>query len=256
MMRWIQFSEWCAAHANRGQIRMPKHIRAVWSHSKLIVNNVTTPTGPLAGVHDLKISAEAALADAASFDLPWIFGIPQMWLSNSVDETDATLKEHGLFHAFDMTAMECDGALAEPVHPLPVDLEVRRVDSRALAFDVWDLNSRAYDLPAGVTEDILESNTYFTDAHREFGFVVYAKSGLSLSTATAIDLGGTIYVAAVATHPDHRGKGYAELAVRTALSAFSGRPSSLDASAMGEPLYLQMGYKPLFKWHFWVRVQP
>ena len=54
-------------------------------------------------------------------------------------------------------------------------------------------------------------------------------------------------MALVATDPDPRQKGYAEAVMRHALSvAASELPLSrtaLDASLMGAPLYLQMGYQ-------------
>ena len=83
------------------------------------------------------------------------------------------------------------------------------------------------------------------------GFVVYSNE-IPVSTATAIDLGDWIYVAAVATEAEHRQKGYAEVAMRAALAAAPKEPTALDASRTGEPLYAQMGYTQRFRWNFWV----
>lgn len=251
-MHWIRFNEWCARRSTRGQIRKLDGIHAAWSHTLLIVHNLTTLTGPLADAAELQSRAEAAVADASAYKLPWMFGIPEPWLPVSLEEANATLAGSGLHYMMYMTAMECDGPLAEPLRPLPADVEVRRVDSRATGFDALNLNCRAYGMPVAVAEDVVDANVYFSDPATEYGFVVYNREGVAVSTATAVDLGDTRYIAAVATDPDHRHKGYAEVAMRAALAAAPQKPTTLDASRMGEPLYAQMGYVRRFKWNFWV----
>lgn len=251
-MHWMHFNEWCARHSTRGQIRRANGIQAAWSHTSLIINNLTTPTGPVAGARGLEACARAAIEDAAPYQLRWMFGIPEPWLPGSLDETDAVLETIGLRHLMYMTVMECHGSLAQPARPQPSGVEVRRVDSRALASDALNLNCRAYGMPVEVTQDTLDAKVYFSDLAKEFGFVVYNEQGVPVSTATAIDLGDWIYIAAVATDPGHRQKGYAELAMRAALAAAPNKPTALDASRSGEPLYAQMGYQRRFKWNFWV----
>ena len=250
-MHWIDFNEWCAQRSSRGQIREPGGIRATWSHTTLIVNNLTSPKGPVADAADLKERAEAAASDAFPHRLPWMFGIPDPWLPVSLDEAQGILAGAGLEHLMYMTVMECTGPLREPARPLPRDVEVRRVNSRAMAFDALNLNSRAYGMPASVTEDVLDANVYFSDPEKEFAYVVYNREGVPVSTATAIDLGAWMYVAAVATDAEQRQKGYAEVAIRAALAAAPKKPTALDASRMGEPLYAQMGYERRFRWNFW-----
>jgi GNAT superfamily N-acetyltransferase len=250
-MHWIRFNGHCARHSDRGQMREHDGIRAAWSHTILIVNNLTTPVGPVGSVAELAALGKAALGDAAPFALPWMFGIPEPWMPCGVEEANATLAEVGLRWQMYMTMMECEGRLAEPVRPLPTDVEARRVQSREAACDALHLNSCAYGMPVAVTEDVVASESYFADPGRDFGFVVYHE-GKPVSTATAVDLGDWVYLAAVATHPEHRRKGYAEVAVRAALAAAPRRPMSLDASRAGEPLYAQMGYARRWRWNFWV----
>jgi GNAT superfamily N-acetyltransferase len=251
-MHWVHFNEWCARQSNRGQVRDSKWIHAAWAHTTLIVNNLTAPAGPVSSVADLKACGAAALEDASPFALPWMFGIPEPWLPVGLEEAHAALEEVGLRHLMYMTVMECPGPLAEPLRPLPRDVVVKRVDSRATGFDALDLNSRAYGMPVEVTEDVLNAGVYFSDPAKEFGVVAYNAEGVPVSTATAIDLGDWMYIAAVATDAEHRKKGYAEAALRAALAAAPRKPTSLDASRMGEPLYAQMGYQRRFKWNFWV----
>lgn len=251
-MHWIRFNEWCARRSTRGQIRDANGIHAAWSHTALIVNNLTTPAGPGAGATELRALGIAALADAAPYRLPWMFGIPEPWMPLTLDEANAALAEAGLRYQMYMTVMECGGPLTPPLRPLPDDVLVKRVDSRELAFDALDLNSRAYGMPVEVTNDVIDAQVYFSDPENEYGVVVYSREGVPVSTATAIDLGDWVYIAAVATDAGYRQKGYAEVAMRAVLAAAPRKPTSLDASRMGEPLYAQMGYQRRFKWNFWI----
>lgn len=252
-MHWKLFNEWCARHSTRGQIRNANGIHAAWCHTALLINNLTTPSTPIADAAGMRRCAEAARADAAAFGLPWMFGIPEPWMPVGVEEANAVLQHAGMQHMMYMTVMECD-LVAPPIRPLPADVEVKRITSRELAFEALNLNSNAYGMPRAVTDDVLNSNTYFTDSEREFGFVVFHRDGKAVSTATAVDLGDWVYVAAVATDPEHRKRGYAEVAMRAALDAAPRKRTSLDASRMGEPLYAQMGYQRRHKWNFWSQI--
>jgi hypothetical protein len=225
-MHWIRFNEWCARRSTRGQIRNSNGIYATWSHTTLVINNLTTTAGPVANAADLRARADAAIADATPHMLPWMFGIPEPWLPVSLEEANAVLGNAGLHHMMYMTVMECEGPLAEPLRPLPRNVDIRRISSRALGFDALNLNTRAYGMPIEVADDVLD--------------------------AGAIDLGDWTYIAAVATDGEHRQKGYAEVAMRAALAAAPKKPTSLDATRMGEPLYAQIGYQRRFKWNFWL----
>ncbi|HWB82530.1 MAG TPA: GNAT family N-acetyltransferase [Bryobacteraceae bacterium] len=250
-MHWIRFNDWCALHSIRGHVRDSHGVHAAWSHTRLIINNLTAPIGPVASVADLRGRARAAIADAAPHKLPWMFGIPEPWLPVSLDEANAVLSTTGLRYKMYMTVMECAGPLAGPLRPLPQDVEIRRVDSAELRSVAINLNCQAYDIPGEIAAEALGANLYFSDPEKEFGFVVYDREGIPVSTATAIDLGGWMYIAAVATAEEHRRQGYAEVAVRAALAAAPEKPTSLDATRTGEPLYAQMGYRRQFRWNFW-----
>jgi hypothetical protein len=250
-MDWIRFNEWCARHSSRGRIRDSDGTHSAWSHTRLIINNLTTPSGPFTSTDELKACGFAAVAGAGAHPPPWMFGVPEPWLPCGVEAAGAALEPAGMNYLMYMTSMEAGSPLAEPLRSLPVDVEVRRVTSSAAKFDALNLNSRAYGLPVEVTKDVLDSNTYFSDPEKEFGFVVYNREGTPVSTATGIDLGNCMYIAAVATDAAHRQKGYAELAIRAVLAAGPPKPTSLDASRTGEPLYAQMGYRRKYKWHFW-----
>ncbi len=251
---WTEFNRHCASSSVRGSIRKGPGIEAVWSNTALIINNLTVVTGdhPITRPEEFRDRAEAAMQDAAGAQVPWMFGIPEVMFPAGIDVANPIFDECGLQHMMYMTVMECDDSLAPPVRPLPDDIEIRRVQTPEQAFDALNLNSSAYGMPRAVTDDVLASRSYFSDPQRDFGFVVYNREGIAVSTATAIILDDWAYIAAVATHPEHRQKGYAEAALRKAVEAAGCGRTALDASRMGQPLYAQMGYRPLHRWNFWI----
>jgi GNAT superfamily N-acetyltransferase len=101
-------------------------------------------------------------------------------------------------------------------------------------------------MPPFMTDSVVGANAYYKDPRREFGFVAFV-DGAPVSTASVIELDGWLYVALVATEPDQRQKGYAEAVMRHALTTAAAEleisRTALDASVMGAPLYLQMGYQ-------------
>ncbi|MEJ1938734.1 GNAT family N-acetyltransferase, partial [Nostoc sp. NIES-2111] len=81
----------------------------------------------------------------------------------------------------------------------------------------------------------------------ECGMVGYV-DGAAVSPASVIVLHNVLYVALVATAPDHRQRGYADAVMRhalqTAATEFDLHHAALDASVMGEPIYAAMGFSP------------
>ena len=250
---WIEFNRSCAQASARGSIRRRPGLEMLWSNTALVINNLTAVIGddPISE-QELSRCAHDALDDAAGAKVPWIFGLPETMFPAGLDAASPVLADTGLQYMMYMTVMECEGPLKPRLRPLPEDVEILRVSTPAQAFDALNLNSNAYGMPVAVTNDVLNAHTYFSDPRRDFGFVVYNRDGIAVSTATAIILDGWAYVAAVATHPEHRQRGYAEIALRTAVDAAGCSHTALDASRMGQPLYAQMGYCPLHRWNFWM----
>jgi GNAT superfamily N-acetyltransferase len=251
---WTEFNRHCASASVRGSIRKGPGIEAVWSNTALIINNLTAAAGdrPITSPVDLRDRAQAAMQDAEGSSVPWMFGMPEVMFPAGLDIANPILDNCGLQHMMYMTVMECEGPLQPPLRPLPDDVEIRRIQTPEQAFDALHLNSSAYGMPHAVTDDVLASRSYFSNPQRDFGFVVYNRDGIAVSTATALILDNWAYIAAVATHPGHRQKGYAEAALRKAVEAAGCSRTALDASRMGQPLYAQMGYRPLHRWNFWI----
>jgi GNAT superfamily N-acetyltransferase len=247
---WKSFLRHCARQSVHGSLRKLEGIEAAWVHSALLINNGTYLTSPVGDENDLRDRISSALADAEPHQLPWVLYLFQPYLREAgIDESrEAALVSSFGFHRMGgLRVMTGDvHRFARPAHPLPSSVEFRRVTSREDSWTALDLNTRAYGMPLEITGSVVDSGAYFRDRNREFGFVAWAND-VPVSTATVIELDGWLYVAAVATDPAHRQKGYAEAVMRQALTAASATlgisRTALDASLMGAPLYEQMGYR-------------
>ena len=73
-------------------------------------------------------------------------------------------------------------------------------------------------------------------------------TGEPVTSAAALPVDGTVYIALVATMPDAHGKGYAEAVMRQAIrpgqQAMGVTRTTLHATDMGRPVYQAMGYAP------------
>lgn len=166
----------------------------------------------------------------------------------SREQASEIAARHGVDYFMSVQVMTADvRELKPPARPLP-GVSFRRVQSEADARIVLDLNVRAYGMPSEITDSVLATKSYFRDLSREFGYIALDNDGTPVSTTTVIEIDGWLYVALVATHPDHRQKSYAEAVMRHALeSTAAALPhitrTSLDATAMGAPVYTRMGYQ-------------
>ncbi len=243
---WSTFLKHSAVKSSAGSIRTLDGVEAAWVHSALIINNGSYLTSPVSGESELRSRFSAAEADALPHELPWAFYLYEPYVASlAANQVTAVAAEFRLARMLSMQVMTGDvGELKPPVRPLP-ELDFRRITNRQDAEIAVDINLRSYNMPLFMGESVLGTNAYFSDPQREFGFVALS-GGIPVSTATVIELDGWLYVALVATDPDHRQKGYAEAVMRHALasaqSALRVSRTSLDASVMGAPLYLQMGY--------------
>jgi len=244
---WRSFLRHAALQSTAGSIRTLDGLEAAWVHSALVINNGTYLTSPASSEAELRGRFASASDDAVPHKLPWALYLYEPYVASIAGAQVASIAaEFGLARVLGIQVMTGDvHELKRPARPLP-DLEFRRVAKREESQIAFDLNLRSYGMPLSMGDSVLDTGAYFSDLQREFGFVGLA-GGVPVSTATVVELDGWLYVALVATDPDHRQKGYAEAVMRHALGvAASARQvsrTSLDASLMGAPLYVQMGYQ-------------
>ena len=168
---------------------------------------------------------------------PWMFSVCADWLPEGWEQV---AEEEGLEVSMSLTGMAAD-ALLPPRRPLP-ELEIRRVDDEKTARDIAELNAHAYEMPLEMVECMCNMYLWGDDA---FGYVGYV-DGDPVSCSATFPVAGTVYVALVATHPDHQRKGYAEAVMRRSIeegqNALGLTRTTLHASEAGRPLYEAMGY--------------
>jgi GNAT superfamily N-acetyltransferase len=75
--------------------------------------------------------------------------------------------------------------------------------------------------------------------------------GHVVATATLVEYGDLGWIGMVLTHPDYRRRGLALRLMRTSMESARARVLRLDATAMGAPLYRQLGFideHPIERW--------
>ncbi len=127
--------------------------------------------------------------------------------------------------------------------PAPEGLTIRRVDDPATLADFQRTAFVGFGFPAEggatfLTEGLLESP--------ESALFVGYVDGSPASTAMLVATGPVAGIYWVATIPERRGRGYGEALTWAALEAgldLGCRVGSLQASQMGRPVYLRMGFE-------------
>jgi ribosomal protein S18 acetylase RimI-like enzyme len=150
--------------------------------------------------------------------------------------------DHGLATMMQMTGMETD-QLLPPRRPPPA-LDIRRVSDDAAARHLATVNAHAYAMPPELFECVCNMRLWHDDSLAFVGYV----DGRPVTSAAALPVNGTVYIALVATMPDCHGKGYADAVMRHAIAAgqqaMGVTRTTLHATDMGRPVYQAMGYQP------------
>lgn len=221
-----------------GEVLQEDGVVATLAHVGLPFLNACFHDGPLQDREELRARLSTARRLAAWCSDPWYFvlcekGAPSGWRSLA--------EEEGLSPHMVATGMVTD-ALAPPRRPLP-EMDLRRVRDEGTARDIAELNALAYGLPLSMVECLFNLHLWRDDAYGYVGYV----DGTPVSCSATFPVGGTVYVAFVATHPDYRRRGCAEAVMRHSVA--EGRQglgflrTALHATEAGRPLYTAMGYR-------------
>ena len=130
--------------------------------------------------------------------------------------------------------------------PAPPELDVTEVDDDASAKAASSVLV-AFGTPASAAESLiipgLRSET--------FRFWLGRVNGEPASIAAASVSHGFVGVYAVATLPEHRGRGFGEALSWAATRFRAELPATLQASPMGRPVYERMGFRTVATFHAW-----
>ncbi|HZI78317.1 MAG TPA: GNAT family N-acetyltransferase [Vicinamibacterales bacterium] len=204
--------------------------------------NIAVPAvGPLSAAA-LEATARGAMHWASDSAPPWLFVVTHEALEAGVDAA-AVLDGLGLVPLLPMTGMTARWIAPAAQTPAGLQLEVPEDDGGC--GDIIDVNSAAYGMDLAASKPSYGRGAFWADQVAVLG----RAAGTPATSAAVMLAGGHRYVALVATHPSHQKKGFAEAAMRHALSVaaerFGERPTFLHATDAGRPIYARMGYEPV-----------
>jgi len=235
---WRRF----AKGAPNGEFREADGVTWTFAHVPLGFFNMAFLSRPVTDASDLNKRLVAAKGHAAKAGLPWMFFLCETWLPASVRESRSELfGNHGLHLAMPLKGMAADVSWSDSAPS--ASLHYQRVEGSQICSDAADMNCSAYGIPMALGRESILEGMFGADA---FAFVGYLE-GKPVTTAGVWVVDGLLYVAMVATHPDHRRKGYADAVMLHALGeaqkATGITRSVLHATEAGFGVYQRMGYK-------------
>lgn len=202
--------------------------------------NVAVLTGGPLSAAALDATARGAMQWASDKGAPWLFIVTNDNLEPGVN-ANAVLDGCGLMGLLPLTGMVA--SRIAPVATVPSGLRLEVPEDDPGCCDAIDVNSAAYGMDLNASKPMFGRGSFWAD-HL---LVVGRAGGAPVTSAAVMLTGGHRYVALVATQPGHQKKGFAEAAMRYALSAaadkFGERPSFLHATDAGRPIYERMGYE-------------
>jgi ribosomal protein S18 acetylase RimI-like enzyme len=137
-------------------------------------------------------------------------------------------------------------AIAPPRRDLPADLSCARVSSDETRQAFADLNAMSYAIPLETGRQGPARACFWDNSFH--GYVALL-GGEPVSAAMTAPMDGRLYVSWVATHPEHRRKGYADAVMRKSLEsahlATGFTRTALHATPDGQPMYERMGYRSI-----------
>jgi len=245
---WRSFAQRCPS----GEIIDAPEVFIASANVTWPIMNAAFLPAPAETEESLKRAVTSASAYFASKGRGWMFMLSEDWLTPGLREkAPQLLASAGLKPSMDATGMVTE-RLARPVRPL-APLEFRRVTREEGAREIADINGESYDTPLEIAREAIDVPGMFDGDCQ--GYVGYAGSKAVTCTAV-LKVDGVAYVALVATRAAHRQQGYAEAAIRHALAqartAWGVERTVLHASRAGYPVYLQMGYRPVTRFDFYV----
>ena len=220
-----------------GRIEPLDGVSLLWADVPLSFLNMALLDTPCPDAGELRRRLDGTLAHLADAPHPWLACLCEEWVS---DDWREVVEAAGLHVLMPMTGMVTEQL--EPPRREPPSLDLRRVREPADRRSVGSLNDAAYVMPPGSCDCVLEPGFWPDDMYGALG----ATDGVDVSTATVFPVDDILYVALVATHPDHGRKGYAEHVMRHAVEQGGAelglKRTLLHASEAGRPIYAAMGY--------------
>ena len=233
------FSLWESVGEANGTLEIHRGFRRIYNHGSSWPNRIW-----LTGEEDEE-RARSALEDAAGYftrkEEPVLLVLTEEQLESSGD----WLKERGMSLLFVQTgmALELDGASALPQEGL-LDIVTVKTSRESSLWSETASEAFGYSVDAAVVHNLLD----LSEITLYLGFLPEGLAG----TALLCTHHGVAGLHMAGTRPKHRRRGVARGMMTHLIEearARGFRHAILQASAMGEPLYSQLGFRKQFLLH-------
>lgn len=212
--------------------------------------NAAFLSAPVSSREILEIRIRAARDLFTARGLAWAFWVCEDWLERPARRVlTRVFESHGLHAVSEMPAMAAESlrdpaGLSRAWRPLP-QLEVRRADSERTMADFRAIGSVCFHVPAVWFGEVFDDSL----PSRPFTCWVAYRDSRPVATAATVVAHEAIGLYNVATMPDDRGKGYAEVITRHAIAS-AARESGLQrvilqSTSLGERLYRRLGFREI-----------
>ena len=217
-------------------------VEFIFSGLPIAFFNAALVTGRELSAAALDASGRDASGWASDKGVPWLFIVTYEALATGVD-APGVLDACGLVPMIPLTGMAAS-QVAETANA-PKDLALEVPEDDATYATLIDINSTAYAMDLDACKPVLATASFWRDHVPVLGRV----GGVAASSAAVLMAGGYRYVALVATDPAYQRRGYAEAAMRHALTVAAQRHGAkltvLHATDAGRPIYARMGYETI-----------
>jgi len=235
---WKRFAQ----GSPKRDIREIGGVTCAFSNVPMVFLNAAFLSAPVQNAEDFDNRVAAAVSYGSKSGVPWMFVSCNEWLPESLHASQSeAFGRHGLHAVMPLTGMVMD--LPPGFSARPSGLEYRRVANRDTCNTISDMNCAAYGIPLDVGRESILEGMFGSDTFAYAGYL----DGNPVTAAGVWIVDGILYVAMVATHPDHRRKGYADAVMQHSLEqaqkATGAGRTVLHATEAGFPVYERMGYR-------------
>ena len=214
--------------------------------------NIAFLVEPVSGPEEWEDRLRRACVWCERQNVPWLFCCAESAGQAVPGALERALERAGLAPMMPLTGMIAD-ELLPPARRLP-ELEYHLARDPQTTRWMGLLNQQAYGMPAdsGLEGDFNDA-VFGPDAYGVVGW----HDGAPVSCTATILVAGRLYVAYVATPPQHQRRGYAEAVMRRSLEEAARergwRRSVLHATDAGRPVYARMGYRAVERYMLYSR---
>jgi GNAT superfamily N-acetyltransferase len=203
---------------------------------------------------DPAVPADEVIARARAFFAPRNLGFTFCLMQHRDGDVIAALEAAGVSRFGNSPGMALEHRLPDAPPPAGVTFERVADAAGARAFGLVSGSAYAtYGMPAEIAHAQFADDRMLSQPH--VAAVVARLGRAPVAAAMTLVTHGVSGIYWVGTTPEARGRGLAEACTRLATNAgfdLGARVAALQASVMGEPIYLRMGYREITRYPWYV----